>query len=450
MDAQAVQALQQQLANQAAQIQAQAAQIAAVMQQQQQAPGPFALTPAQALQNVIDLTTTAGIKLHKQIVTPLATPFNGSVDKLTPFLAAVSDRAASSNWNAALLQVSNQDALNPAHHNLITQHRMVSLMNVRAHAAQYIGQPSRLAQDSSWMYEFLRESLTEDARTKISLLRDQYVVQGTPDGPCYLKVILTTFFVETNATDFYLRETLHNLPKKMETLKSDIAAFNLHVRTTVSELASGGGVSQDLIVYLFNSYEAVQDHAFSRWIARKREDYDDGTVPTPEALMTAAETKYNQLKQAGQWQAKSSEEKEIIALTAKLLDAEAKMAQFTKKGRNPTNKKRTPVENPDGTDTDKSVKPRRYPDWRYERKDGQDTIQRDGKTWYWCDKLKLWALHKPEDCRAADPEAKGGRAKDKTKESTKRTNASALAAARALVAVVNTDANDDDDDDDDE
>lgn len=443
MDAQ-VQALQQQLAQQAAQIQAQAAQIAAVLQQQQQAPpvqpGPFALTPAQAQQNVIDLTTAAGIKLHKQIVTPLATPFSGSVDKLMPFLAAVSDRAASSNWNAGLLQVSNQDATNPIQHNLITQHRMLTLANVRAHAAQYVGQQTRMAQDSAWMYEFLRESLTEDARTRVSLLRDSYVVQGTPDGPCYLKVILTTFFVETNATDFHLRETLHNLPKKMESLKSDIAAFNLHVRTTVSELASGGGVSQDLLVYLFNSYEIVQDHAFSRWIARKREDYDDGNVPTPEALMTAAETKYNQLKQAGTWKAKSPEEREIIALHAKLEDAQAKLAQITKKGgKKKTDTESTHSDDPKGEGKEKPFKPR-YPDWRYQRNDGQDTLQRDGKTWYWCDALNLWAVHKPEDCRAKTPANK-----TKTNTSTKKTDPS-LAAARALVAVVNTETEDDDED----
>ena len=56
---QAQQVLLQNQANQAAQ---QAAQLAALLQVQQQAivPGPFALTPAQAQQNVVDLTTSTG------------------------------------------------------------------------------------------------------------------------------------------------------------------------------------------------------------------------------------------------------------------------------------------------------------------------------------------------------------------------------------------------------
>jgi hypothetical protein len=85
----------------------------------------------------------------------------------------------------------------------------------------------------------------------------------------------------------------------MEKLKSNIAAFTLHVCTMVSKLVSGGGVSQDLLVYLFNSYKIILDHTFSYWIACKHKDYDNGNIPTPEALMMAAKTKYNQLKQAG-------------------------------------------------------------------------------------------------------------------------------------------------------
>jgi hypothetical protein len=38
-------------------------------------PGPFALTPALANQNVIDLLSSPGIKLYKTITTPLANKF---------------------------------------------------------------------------------------------------------------------------------------------------------------------------------------------------------------------------------------------------------------------------------------------------------------------------------------------------------------------------------------
>jgi hypothetical protein len=146
----------------------------------------------------------------------LLTLFDGSPNKVTTFLAAVSDRAASSSWNANLLSINNQVSANPQDLNLITQHCMLSLENVRAHAVAYINPPLRVAQDAALMYKFLRESLTESARTCVALQFDRYTVNGSPDGPAYLKVILLTFYSETNATNFYLRKLLHNLPKKIK------------------------------------------------------------------------------------------------------------------------------------------------------------------------------------------------------------------------------------------
>jgi hypothetical protein len=90
-----------------------------------------------------------------------------------------------------------------------------------------------------WMYQFLCDSLTNAARKRVSLQCNLYQLNGTVDGPCYLKVILLTFYVETNATNFHLRQKLHNLPSKMTDLNSNVAAFNTYVWETVTDLASG-------------------------------------------------------------------------------------------------------------------------------------------------------------------------------------------------------------------
>ena len=251
----AVLALQQQLANQQAILQQQQADLAALLQAQQPAAGPFALTPAQAQQNVVDLTTSSGIKLHKQIVTPLLTLFDGAPNKLTNFLAAIAERAIACNWNQTLLTISDQKAPNPRDLHLLSQHRMLTLENVHAKANTYVGQQTRQAQDAAWMYEFLRDSLTEAARNRVALRSTHFTIQGTLDGPSYLKTILMTFYVETNATNFFLREQLHSLPDKIVELQSDIPDFNEHVRETIVDLASGGGeINDDLLVYLFKSY----------------------------------------------------------------------------------------------------------------------------------------------------------------------------------------------------
>jgi hypothetical protein len=95
--------------------------------------------------------------------------------------------------------------------------------------------------------------------------------------------------------------------------------LNQHVHENVSDLASGGQVSTDLIIYLFNAYLLMDNHNFKRCIERKNEDYDDNRKAVmPESLMTAAEAKYNQLKQSKTWKAKTPAEEQLIALTAQL------------------------------------------------------------------------------------------------------------------------------------
>ena len=122
MEAQ-LQALQDDLALQQAQSQAllqqlqqQQALIQQLLQAQQalivppQAPAvPFTLTPAQGITDVIDLTETAGIKLHKAVTAPLVTPYDGSLQKLASFLEDVKQHATDCGWMAAdgLLIINN-------------------------------------------------------------------------------------------------------------------------------------------------------------------------------------------------------------------------------------------------------------------------------------------------------------------------------------------------------
>jgi hypothetical protein len=63
---------------------------------------------------------------------------------------------------------------------------------------------------------------------------------------------------------------LHNLPKKIKDIKSDVSAFNQHVREVVSGLASAGAVLLDIIVYLFH---ALVYHNFRKFVERKKKDY---------------------------------------------------------------------------------------------------------------------------------------------------------------------------------
>jgi hypothetical protein len=157
------------------------------------------------------------------------------------------------------------------------------------------------------------------------------VVQGFYDGPSYLKVILLTFYVETRATDFHLREKIHALPTRMFELDYDILSFNTHVRETIDQLASGGGESSDLLLCIFKAYAIVPDSDFKRFIQRKRDDYDDGILITVESLMADTQTKFAQLKQTKKWKAKTHREEAIVALAAQLNETTEKINRLTTK-----------------------------------------------------------------------------------------------------------------------
>jgi hypothetical protein len=209
---------------------------------------------------------------------------------------------------------------------------MLSLENIRAHALTYIGHLTRLAQDSFMMYKFLWDSMTNEARIHISVESAKFEINGMRDGPCYLKVILMKFYVETNATNFYLHQSLLQLPKKMEELKLNVPKFNDYIQSITVDLAAGGQSLSNLLVYLFLAYLTIEDTTFKQFIEHKKEDYDDGKeMNTAEALMDQALNKFNQLNQAKTWNKKSLEQEQLIALTAQLDKANNKIAKLSKR-----------------------------------------------------------------------------------------------------------------------
>ena len=435
MDPQQIALLMQQVQDQAQQIavlQAQANQPQANVPVAPPAAPVFALTPALANGGFIDLSTTSGIKLQKSIVAPLTNLYDGKAAGLSMFMKDVKHRASRSGWNDNLLKISNQ-ANPPVEYNLITSHRLLSMENIRAHALTYVGQQTRQAQDGFMMYEFLRESLTKSARARIELEANKYTINGFEDGPCFLKVILTKFHVETNATNHHLRKCLMALPAKMMKLKFDIPAFNSYVQETVALLGAGGQTSTDLLVYLFDAYRKVEDKEFGDFIKRQKQDYDDGRQEfTVELLMDRALNKYNQLYQDDVWMVKSKEEEDIIALKAEIKELKSKNLS---KGKSKEDKKKP------GSDTNKPRKKGeqkkkdgpKYPEWRYKREGDETTKVVSGKTYHWCTKHNMWTLHEPKDCNLdKQNEAKAPGDKNKTSGPP-----SALrVATRALTAIL--------------
>jgi hypothetical protein len=438
-----LQTLQTQLTAATAQIAQQAQQVAQPAAPQPPQPGPFALTPALANQNVIDLASPQGIKLYKAITTPLATKFDGSSRKLVLFMDELRHKADEYGWNHTLLSVSDQHPVTPTVRNLLVHHRLITMANVRAHATTYIGTQERVAQDSHMMYRFLTDSLSEGARSRMANEHAQYNINGIPDGPCYLKAILVTYFVETIATNFVLRQKLQALPDAMEKLEYNVGDFNSYVNEQVQNLAHGGEDTTDLMVNLFAAYEKVNDETFRTYIAHKKESYEDGSLQlNATSLMNLARTKYNLLTDQTSWGKKSLVEEQMVALSAQLEQAKAEIEELSHTSTSPSKAE-------DITHTRRTGKGKFkqwYEPWQYENPDGLTTMTKNGIVLYWCKWHKRWDTHLDADCKArkrhrqAEAEERDNNI-DKshptptTGTSDKRSKAKALSLAKALIAM---------------
>jgi hypothetical protein len=165
----------------------------------------------------------------------------------------------------------------------------------------------------------------------------QYDINGTPDGPCYLKALLITYFVETIATNYVLRQKLQALPAAMKRLKYNISNFNSYVNELTLNLSQGGEGTTDMMVNLFTAYESVKDANFHTYIAHKKEAYEEGSTEiNPHSLMTLALAKYNLLQTQTLWLQKSVDEEQLVALSAQLKQAKAKIDSLSKVSTTPT------------------------------------------------------------------------------------------------------------------
>ena len=253
------------------------------------------------------------------------------------------------------------------------------------------------------------------------------------DGPSFLKALLMKCYVETNATDFYIRDRLSELPNKMTELKHDIGAFNDYVSEQVTDLAAGGGELTDLFVYLFKAYLVVKDRDFVEYMKRKKEAYDEGTLVSPTELMDLALTKYKQRTQANEWCTPTEEEKQIVALAAQLQQAKSTIANL-KKGRQSRSDNKSSSTSRSDTDKDKDKADQ---SWKKQKpRPGQKTRKYKGETYTWCEHHKMWTNHDVDTCRAKKKADAQKATEKKDKEDTATKGGKALELAQALVTIV--------------
>ena len=374
---------------------------------QDQQPGnnpTFALTPALVNNDVLDYSDTGTIKTYYRAIEALDPVFDVEGSTLKLFLENVKQRAESFNWSRTLTIIKNGIPLN-----LTMDYGALTLEDVQAHATSYIGQENRNAQNSFQIYNCLISSLSDAGKAKVVLESNRYSINGVPDGPLLLKIIIQLSHIDTRATVTVIRTRLSSLDTKISQLQDNITEFNEYVKTQRTSLEARGETTNDLLVNLFKGYKAAADSRFVQYIESKEDDYNEGKEVTVESLMELAEAKYRTLVENETWKEPTAEQKKIVALSAQLEQLKKK-ARTQRQSNNQGNSERSNNNNAQSGNNNNSVNRNRNNSnkktpWYYQApKEGEpNTKDVNNKTYYWCPnhgKQGKWVRHKPTECKA--------------------------------------------------
>jgi hypothetical protein len=330
---------------------------------------------------------------------------------MTVFLASLSDRV--NQFGMRTVITMNDAAGLPR--DLINDYGRLSLADVRAHAATYVGLETRVAQNSFMLYLLLADSMTPEFKNKVLLHVADFTVTNQPVGACLLKTIISQTYLDTRATTAHIRDTLVESSQQMLLFTGNVSKFNDWIRTQVGKLTARGETCQDILTYLWKAYQVAPDAQFRQYVRDRKNEHEDGRVDiTYEALMLLAEHKYQALIQSEEWAQPTSEQSEIVAMQTKITHLHNKLAP--KKPNNPkvlANQTTTKTSNKGkgGKDKkgkvkgDKQFAPGSIPAWKLDApKSGEArTKVKDGKTYFWCLNhgfAGMWVIHKPADCKA--------------------------------------------------
>jgi hypothetical protein len=365
----------------------------------------FALTPASAVQGVIDMTTSEGRKLYSSATHKLEEDlYDCQPDGLYQFLATLHTRAQEFGWNdpiGGILQIP-EDATDIASDTLylVDNYGQIPLPRIREFEETYLDQPIRPAQDAFMLFKCLMNSISKEGKNKILIWRQQYTVDEASSGNLLLKIIIRESHLDTNATTSSIRTKLSNLDSYIVTIASDITKFNGYVRLLIDSLAARGETSNDLLTNLFKGYGSATDKIFVDYIGRKKEKYEEGEDVSADGLMEQANSKYKLMKENATWNAPSEQEEKILALMSEV--------RSLKKYK----KKESPFKKGDKPDKGKSFQKGKKvatekPSW-FEKEPSADEMSKpkewNGKTWYYCSPKTggkcsgAYRIHKPSQC----------------------------------------------------
>jgi hypothetical protein len=288
-------------------------------------PAPFAVNPAGGAANVPwDFQTSHGLKLYMAVTTPIDPIFDGAVVHMNDFLRVIYNRADAYGFTAILMVADSNGVVR----NLTREYGTLTTADVKAAAIVYLRQENRSHQAAEMLRMLILASVQarivdrlfhRKAGYRVDIALPGAVPDVREDGPCMLLELISMVSVETRATVANIKRQLNDLQPIMEECKSNIEEFNTRVEGLIDALNARSATVPELLTNLFIGYKSCSDKTFVKYIARKEESFEDGTLSiTDTELMQMALEKFKTLESKGTWLKKTTDELDFIAMQSQI------------------------------------------------------------------------------------------------------------------------------------
>jgi len=395
---------------------------------------PFATSPAQAFDDVIDFRTKSGAEVYARATASLKTTFTFEEPNIPILIGQLTTRSVECNWSE-LFDIPATGG----NKNLLTQFGQLTRDDCYNHVATYINGQTRRVQNNYMLFECLRNMLDDISQDKLSQVDTKYRHNNKYDGVTYLHTILTKAEASSRATASAIRKQLSKLTEYMgDKAKDNVSTFNEYVRKQNNRLTGLGQESTDLIDNMLEAYRSIRDEEFKTFISHIKNEYEMGRRNlTLDELINETESKYNILMTRGEWKERTSDQEEIIALRAQV-DSLKKVKNTKKTSEKGTTKKTG------GNDKKSKAKkgPRKYTGkeaWRNTppRSGEPNTRTVDGIAYKYCRHHKWNMTHLTKECQYLQASGEKGK---KKKEDTP--TAEPITAAMASVGITDVTSDD--------
>ena len=238
-------------------------------------------------------------------------------------------------------------------------------------------------------------SLDKASLKSVKMKEKMYLWQNSAgerfyDGPTMLQICIEKVSPSTRVGVSQLKETLHNI--KASSFGYNVCDLPDKMDVTYREILQRGSTHDDYIMDVFNALLTVKNSIFHGYIQREKDKWDTGIDIEPDALITDAVTKYNNMVAKKEWKETEPSNAKLAALTTELNELKEKFVLVTQKG----------VGSSSGSTDNKSKSNKStVAPWRMSKTLG-NKVEKDGKTWHWCHKQHndgkgMYVTHHPDN-----------------------------------------------------